>query len=219
MKLFTYDTSVFDFRKLLLDNFECSDLQNLHKQYNTWLPEEELSFSEESSTKFHEKFYEKLREPWNEFIDLYHSFIREHVSANVREGRSLLFQTLPSFRVHLPNEKAIHKVHYDGDEDHRHPPGEINVFLPMTDCLPNNTIWAESSPGKSDFSPMLLSYGEYAVWNGNECAHYNKSNTEELTRVSFDFRLLPKSKYDPNYKKTSYTSSTKFVIGEYYDEL
>ena len=219
MKLYSYDTDRFDFRKLLLDHFECSDLQNLHKEKEAWVPKEELTFSEESSTEFHKRFYEKLREPWHEFVDLYKSFMQEQISSHVCGDCNFLFQALPSFRVHLPHEKAIHKVHFDSDDDHRHPPGELNVFLPLTDCLENNTLWAESSPGKGDFKPMLLSYGEYAIWNGNECAHYNKSNTEELSRVSLDFRLLPRSKYDPDYKRESYTSSTKFLLGQYYDEL
>lgn len=219
MKIYTYDTTKFDFRKLLLEHFECDDLQKLHDRHSDWLPKEELSFSEESSTKFHKSFYEKLREPWSEFVKLYRSFIAEQISSHVCGDCDFIFQKLPSFRVHLPDEKAIHKVHYDSDEDHRHPLGELNVFLPMTKCLPNNTLWAESEPGKGDFSPMLLSYGEYAIWNGNECAHYNESNTEEKTRVSLDFRLMPTDRYDPNYSRESYTSTTKFLLGDYYDKL
>ena len=219
MKIYEYDTSRFDFRKLLLDHFGCSDLKNLHESHNEWVPKEKLIFSEESSTKFHKSFYNKLREPWTDFVELYRSFIGEEVTSHVCGDCKFIFQTLPSFRVHLPNEKAIHKVHFDSDEDHRHPPGELNVFLPMTECLPENTLWAESSPGKGDFSPMLLSYGQYAIWNGNECAHYNKSNTKQLTRASFDFRLMPMSMYDPNYARTSYTSTTKFLLGQYYDKL
>ena len=219
MKIYEYDTSRFDFRKLLLEQFKCSDLQKLHEVHSDWVPEKALTFSEESSTKFHKNFYEKLRDPWTEFVKLYRSFIGEQIGSHVCEDCNFIFQSLPSFRVHLPNEKAIHKVHFDSDDDHRHPPGELNVFLPMTNCLPNNTLWAESEPGKGDFSPMLLSYGQYAVWNGNECAHYNKSNTEELTRVSLDFRLMPTNKYDPSYDRTSYTSTTKFHLGQYYDKL
>ena len=219
MKIYTYDTTIFDFRKLLLEHFECSDLQKLHESHCDWVPKKELTFSEESKTLFHKNFYEKLSKPWSDFIELYRSFVEKQIASHVGGESKFIFQALPSFRLHLPNEKAIHKVHFDSDEDHRHPPGEKNVFLPMTDCLPNNTLWAESSPGKCDFSPMLLSYGEYAVWDGNKCAHYNKSNTEKLTRVSFDFRLLAKSDYDPTYERTSYTSSTKFILGEYYDEL
>ena len=61
MKIYTYDTTNFDFRKLLLDHFECSDLQRLHEAYSEWVPKEELTFSEESSTQFHKNFYDKLR--------------------------------------------------------------------------------------------------------------------------------------------------------------
>ena len=77
----------------------------------------------------------------------------------------------------------------------------------------------ESEPWKLDFKPIELDYGEYHMFNGNQCLHGNKPNKTNLTRVSFDFRIMPVSKYDSTWNVDSPTSHTKFVIGEYYKEL
>ena len=37
--------------------------------------------------------------------------------------------------------------------------------------------------------------------------------------MSFDFRTIPLSKYDPGYKETSESKSNKYILGEYYKEL
>ena len=129
------------------------------------------------------------------------------------------YQKWPSFRVHIPSDQAIHTWHCDGDPLHKHPPGEINFFLPLTKCYGTNTIWVESEPWKLDFKPIELDYGEYHMFNGNQCLHGNKPNKTNLTRVSFDFRIMPVSKYDPTWNVDSPTSHTKFIVGEYYKEL
>lgn len=218
MKIYQYDTNKYNFAFLLRQHFDCVDLAELHRTHFYWLPKKELSFLEESSTKFHGSFYSKLRSPWVEFIKVYKEFITDEISKQL-EFEDFLFQYLPSFRIHLPRQKVIHKTHYDSDVDHRHPEGEINIFLPLTDCLTTNTIWAESKPGKGDYSPMMLKYGEYAIWNGNKCSHSNKDNEEDKCRVSLDFRVLERSKYDEEAALSSVTSGKRFIIGEYYEEL
>ena len=49
----------------------------------------------------------------------------------------------------------------------------------------------------------------------NKCLHYNKINKTDITRVSFDFRIIPFSKYKDT-DKLSATNKTKFILGEYY---
>lgn len=218
MKIYQYDTKRYPFAFLLKEYFGCISLEDLHRTHPYWLPEGKISFLEESSTKFHKAFYSKLRSPWVEFVTIYKDFITGELSEQLG-FTDFLFQYLPSFRIHLPGQKVIHKTHYDSDVDHRHPEGEINIFLPLTDCLPTNTVWAESEPGRGDYSPMMLKYGEYAIWNGNKCSHSNKDNEEDKCRVSLDFRILERSKYDEKAALSSVTSGRKFIIGDYYEEL
>ena len=60
---------------------------------------------------------------------------------------------------------------------------EINFCLAITKMENTTAIWAETSPGKKDFSPMEIDYGEYFNFNGNKCTHGNKIN--EKTREKY----------------------------------
>jgi hypothetical protein len=171
----------------------------------------------ESSTKFHNTFYTKLNDNWTEFYELYDNFIHNEVTKLLDEP--FHYQKWPTFRVHIPNDQAIHTFHSDGDPLHKHPPGEINFFLPLTRCYGTNTIWVESQPMKLDFKPIELKYGQYSMFNGNQCMHGNKPNKTSLTRISFDFRIIPLSKYNPTWNTDSPTSHTKFSLGHYYTNL
>ena len=127
-----------------------------------------------------------------------------------------MFQITPSFRVHLPNNKAVSLWHYDSDPEHKHPDGEINFQIPLTRAFGTNAMWIESSPGNKNFAPIEMEHGQYAQFDGNKCTHGNKVNDTEITRISFDFRVLPFSKYDSNYEKTTGDLGKRFVIGQYY---
>ena len=183
-----------------------------------------VRFDNEVKTFFHEKFYEKLREPWSEFIEAYEAFIEKEI-APVYGGKSFVYQTTPSFRVHVPNNKAVSLWHYDSDERHLHPDGEMNFILPMTKAFDTSATWVETAPGKKDFVPLAMEYGEYAQFHGNKCLHGNKVNATGKTRVSFDFRVMKLEDYTPEKWDTESRSSerskagttkTKFVIGSYY---
>lgn len=47
--------------------------------------------------------------------------------------------------------------------------------------------------------------------------HGNKENKENYTRISFDFRIIPISKWnDEAEEKSSLANKIKFKIGDYY---
>ena len=48
-------------------------------------------------------------------------------------------------------------------------------------------------PGAGDFRPFELSVGEGMRFNGNECRHFTVPNDTDVTRVSIDFRVIPKA--------------------------
>ena len=139
--------------------------------------------------------------------------IKNEISLYFKED--FIYQSFPTFRIHIPNYKAIHQWHYDSDPIHKHPPWEINVQVPLTKMIKTQATWIESVPGLEDFSPMEMNYGEYVFFDGNRCKHGNKVNEEDRTRVSFDFRVMPLSKYT-GQSKSSVTSQKRFIIGEYY---
>ena len=170
----------------------------------------------DTHSHYHKTFYSALNNGWSEFTDVYKQFIRNEVFPLFKEENELIYQTLPSFRIQYPNAKAVTTIHCDSDQHHKHPIGELNILIPLTKMFDSSTVWMESLPNLGDFSSVNLAYGEWILWNGNRCRHYNLMNTEGHTRISLDFRVLPHVCYDSNYSKQTATTKQKFVIGEYY---
>ena len=214
MKIIKYEPEKYMFRELVSSVFDTSDLDKIHEKRGDLLPPEELCFENESRTKFHETFYKKLNSEWPAFINSYDAFVKNEIYPLFK--RKIVYQKTPSFRVHLPGNKAIHKWHWDSDEDHLHPEWEINFQIALTNIYNTNAMWVESVPGLRDYKPIEMKYGEFAAFDGNRCAHGNKSNKENKTRMSFDFRVIPYERYIED-GKASITSNKKFVIGEYYN--
>ena len=220
MRKFEYRPNDYGFAKIIADFFRVSSLEKLHLERKDLMPPKELNYENETKTKFHESFYGEFHKGWPDLEEAYFSFIKNEIP-KVYKG-DFIFQSFPSIRFHLPQDKAIHKWHYDSDEDHNHPDWEINFHLALTDISKTQSVWVESVPGLQDFRPMEMKYGEYYVFNGNKCQHGNKVNLTNSTRVSFDFRIMPMEKYkkiDDSLVKNSLTSKKKFKIGSYYSSL
>ena len=208
-----YDVEKYQFAKLISEAFGVDDLSGLHKLRSDLLPVDKLDFSTESKTKFHETFYKKLNSPWDEMHKAYTKFIQNEIAPYFEED--FIYQTFPTFRVHLPDDQAIHQWHYDSDPKHMHPQWEINIQIAITDMFNSSATWIESVPGLRDFQPMDIEYGEYVIFDGSRCMHGNKINEENKTRLSFDFRVMPIDKY-VHEGRNSVTSGRKFVVGDYY---
>ena len=221
MRKFSYDFSQYKFAELMAEAFkvDLDDLQNLHHlRPDLFANDPALTMQwpyNEADTLFHKEFYGFLNSDKGcSLYEEFDRFIKLEISNLFTE--SFVYQRFPSFRKCLPMSKAVTKWHCDSDNDHGHPEGEINFQIAITDIYGNNATWIESVPGFKDFQPIELKQGEFAVFNGNKCIHGNKTNDTGVTRLSFDFRVIPISKYDPNSGLTSATSTKKFVVGEYY---
>ena len=129
---------------------------------------------------------------------------------------NLVYQSKPTLRIHIPENMAVGEFHRD--RNYNHPIEEINFWVPITEAKNTNTIWIESDYDKKDFKPMNLDYGQYLIFDSG-LLHGNKLNSEKKTRVSFDFRIIPSSKWkDDKYKDfSSISKKKKFVIGDYYE--
>tara|TARA_E500000305_G_C4015393_1_gene235267 strand:+ start:823 stop:1497 length:675 start_codon:yes stop_codon:yes gene_type:complete len=214
----TYSINKYKWKEMIQDVFECDDLKNIHHLRKDLFPDKNVLSKpwplNENTTKFHQEFYSKLDNDWDDIKNSYELFIKNEIKPLFNE--EFLYQKFPTFRVNLPELKSVNKWHYDSDENHRHPDGEINFHIGITDCFDTNAIWVESEPRKEDFKPINVKYGEFAEFNGNKCTHGNKTNKTEVTRISFDFRVLPISKYKAGKNKTSVTINNKFEEGGYY---
>jgi len=139
--------------------------------------------------------------PWLDFIHVYNAFIDGVVvplCGGVSETKGIRCQNPPTIRVHMPSRKPTIPPHTDSDYD-AHQPGEINFWIPVTPVWGNNTLWTESEPGKEDFHPIEIGYGQILRFHGNRCTHFTKKNDTGATRVSFDFRAIPLVAYREDF--------------------
>eukprot|EP01100_Stratorugosa_tubuloviscum_P014694 TRINITY_DN7_c0_g1_i1.p1 TRINITY_DN7_c0_g1~~TRINITY_DN7_c0_g1_i1.p1 ORF type:complete len:240 (+),score=86.02 TRINITY_DN7_c0_g1_i1:83-802(+) len=210
---FNYDTTRFNFQNIIEKMLENNQLSKIHEI----VPESSLpgyvTFASDQATFFHRKFYASPH--FNEFIQLYQQFIKEVIAPQFVGEDEIIYQTRPTFRVHLPNNVAVGSKHKDSDYDH--PLYEVNFWLPVTNVCANNGFYVESEPNKGDFRPINdMQPGQILRFWGNQCLHYNNLNDTQNTRVSFDFRVIPKSLFRPK-ERIAVKSGLKFDIGGYYE--
>jgi hypothetical protein len=199
--VYTFSPETFDIRgavakALGLVSQDPAALRNIHIAAPD-LPQ--LTFEEDTRTKFHKQFYGSSEFP--ALVKLYKRLVQECILPALKEETGegeFLVQREPSFRVHLPNNTALGRLPADDekiglhcDADYNHPEDEINFVLTITGQYATNSFYVESQPGKGDYFPILLNYGEIFRFYGNRCRHYNRVNKTGVTRISLDFRVIP----------------------------
>jgi hypothetical protein len=210
-----FNTEKYNMYSTVENLFQC-DLSKLHTTSTQDYPVLTTDMlGKDSHTEFHKLFYSTLNNGWTELVDKYNLFIKEVISPYLHLNE-FLYQKYPTFRIHLPNNTAICIKHYDSDELHKHPKGEINFIYALTDMYDTNTIWVEKMPRLEEFLPIHLKLGECICFNGNICNHVNKINKTGKTRISFDFRILPLNYYNPDSLLQSVTTQSKYIEGGYY---
>ena len=216
----SYDINKYNFCNEIeqIFNVEAGELVNLHIHRRDLMPDHELNFENEVRTGFHSTFYGALNSDKGDSIKgVFENFVSDIIAPLFK--RSFVYQKFPSFRVHIPNNQAVHKWHYDSDENHKHPEWEINFQITATKMWDTNAMWLESVPGLGDFKPVEMDVGDFAIFYGNKCAHGNKQNETNKTRVSMDFRVIPYDKYNEssNLSSSVVGTNTKFAIEHYYN--
>lgn len=213
-----FDQKKFNFVKVVSDHFGC-ELKNIHNwtetKYNFFTPD---MLGKDTHTEFHKWFYKKLDTEWKELTETYDDFVREIILPYLNLDEALV-QVYPNFRVQLPDNVAVVVEHYDSDEKHHHPNGEINFIVALTDMFDTNTIWTEKNCRFRNFIPLEQKAGECTSFGGNTHTHFNKVNKTGQSRVSFDFRILPLNYYNPNTKLHSVTTKQHYVEGGYYKRV
>ena len=172
----------------------------------------------DQSTIWHQIFYDMIRKD-NLLNDTYIRFLKNVIKP--RYGEEIVYQKIPTFRVHLPGNVSVGEFHKDKhyrNVEWAEKVKETNYYVPLTKAYGTNTIWAETEEDKGDFKPFNSDYGECIEWNASNLTHGNKDNVTKNTRLSFDFRVIPKSRY---IDSSHLTINTKipFGIGGYYEVL
>jgi len=210
MKKIQYDITQYPFESIIKKLLSCEKLSYVH---DTWKSDYELfkDVATDCNTELHKYFYNNIDS--TNFYDVYVKFIDEQIRPLFDEP--IIYQKIPSFRVQLPNNVGVAAFHRD--RDYNHSTHEVNIFIPVTDAIGNNTIWVESEEDKADYMPMNTKLGEFVKWDGANLKHGNKINDTGMSRISFDFRVMPLSKYEDNARK-SVSVKTSMTLGEYWNE-
>ena len=210
---YRYDVKEFNFAKILREIFELNHLCLAHLKDNDYA--QFTSPGNDQRTNFHKAYYSLCGEN-TDFHNLYKQFLVKVCAVFNKSVTDFIFQRIPTFRIQLPNNFAVGEFHRD--RDYQHFSKEINVFLPLTAAFDTNTIWCESKEEAEDYKPINVYYGDFVIFDGANLKHGNYPNATGLTRISVDFRLIPKELYYDRIE-TSVSSHTKLDKEHYYMEL
>ena len=227
-QIYNYDTNKHQFIEYMTKLYNTDKLEELHilsKDYNDLGTENNVLTDRE--TDLHKIFYHNIKND-DKFKTMYCSFIRDIYDFFFPEEECLIYQSFPSIRFQFEGNVTV-PPHCDSDSLGNHPIGEKNFLIPITRMINTNSLHIETEPGKKDFQPIELKYGEVFYFNGNKCVHYNKKNEENFLRISFDFRILCLqdylnyiNNYNITYTKprdpfnTSNRQPQRMLIGGYY---
>lgn len=192
--------------RLVGDHFG-HELETLHKAFRE--PIERLQVGKDQQTPAHKHFYGIGEEFFGEYDRLVRFVLGD-------AAPDFLYQKIPTFRVHLPGNVATGGFHRDAD--YNHDEAELNYLVPLTSMYGTNSVWLESAVGKRDFHPVRMSVGEVLKFHGACLEHGSVSNDTGRTRVSFDFRVLPKTAYRETGKRTI-NKGVEFKLGGYWAEV
>src|SRR5690606_14485910 len=103
-----------------------------------------LSREQDQSTHWHKLYYNKFA---TELYDTYLQLVKNIASRLSFD--EIIYQKIPTFRVHLVGNLGVGEWHRD--RDYNHDSNELNFWMPFTDTYDTNTIWMESAEGVEDF--------------------------------------------------------------------
>jgi perosamine synthetase len=226
-KVFTYDIHKYNFRKYLEGLYETNDLENIDaisEDYQKFLRGEYTNL-ENKETDLQKKFYADIKTR-DEYKRLYISLVKDIFETFFPNEKALVYQSFPSIRFQFKQNIAV-PAHCDSDHLGKHPLGEKNFLLPITEMKKSTRLFIESEPKKGDYQGVDLVPGELFYFNGNTCIHKNETNVEDFVRISFDFRVLTLEDYKRYILDTEITQTNprdidkerkpvKMLVGGYY---
>lgn len=211
--LHKYNIAHYPFKALLCNLIDTTDLEHIHELGGF----ENLGNTpgNDNNSFWHRRFYDRMKD--SHFINCYLYFIANEITKHFDEG--IIYQKYPTVRFQIPNGKGVAGYHID--TEYNHPAEETNIWLPFTHAKDSASIYIESEPGKKDYTPQDVKYGEYIMFAGGKLSHGNEINTTSETRVSIDMRVIPISKYRPSDMKGLAYGKIRSTEGEnaYYGML
>lgn len=201
---------VLELRDSLASRFNVRQLEKLHliTDYDLFKREND------QSTIWHKLFYDYTT--LLVFKKWYTKFIRDEVLPVLGDEDGLIYQTTPTFRVHLVGNRAVGEFHTD--RTYGHSDQEINCWLPLTEARNFNTVWVEKTKGLNRVEPIDVAFGQMLVFDGVSFLHGNMVNSDSNTRVSMDFRVVPARQFVAQ-EEQSINTGMKFQVGDYFSYM
>lgn len=201
-RLLHYDTARYPLAAMVEAHFE-HPLTLLHALSSG--PIARLEVGCDQQTEFHAHFY-TIGTP---FYGVYRAFVKSLLDT----PGDYLYQKIPTFRVHLPGNVATGGFHRDAD--YNHPIAELNYLVPLTPMEGTSSVWIETAPNADDCYPVRAVVGDVLRFHGAVLTHGSVPNESGRTRVSFDFRILPKVAYHETDLRTV-NQGRRLILGDYY---
>lgn len=213
---YDYTHPLDDLHKLLESSFFTLDQKQYHKHLHEW--------TKDRNSIFVKRFHEYV-DKYTHFNETYYEFIRKNILPLFPEETHIVVQKTPNIRFSLPDNAAIGYdkkdpdniigLHCDSDFGHHHT--EMNFIIPITPMFQSNSIYHETHPESNtnplDFENLTLETNVFAQAYFNKIHHCNRINKTGKTRISFDIRVIPYSKYQNHLEEFK---GTKFELGNYY---
>ena len=226
-KVYTYNMNKYNFREYLEKLYATNDLEHidrLSEDYQQFLVGEYNSL-ENKETDIQKKFYNDIKTR-DEFKRLYVSMIKDIHENYFPNENAIVYQSFPSIRFQFKQNITVPE-HCDSDDLGKHPIGEKNFLIPITEMKRSTRLFIESEPKMRDFQGIDLDIGEILYFNGNKCIHKNEINIEDYVRISFDFRVVTLEDYKNYVMKNDITQTNprdvdkerkpvKMLVGGYY---
>jgi len=135
---------------------------------------------------------------------------------NIYQIHDWAIQRYPSIRVQFPGNISVYEFHRDSTYNHLL--GEINHFLAITDCNSPACLYVEQHLGWADYKPLELHSGQSAILNTSIYEHGDIPNSESTTRISIDFRAIPRDVLLNNsaFNAKSPTKEKSFSLQDYF---
>jgi hypothetical protein len=197
-----------------------TDLTQEEKEYHRHLHE----WRKDRDSIFVKKFHEFVDKN-TIFNETYYHFLRTQILPLFPNETKIVVQKTPNIRFSLPENAAIgfdpkdpdNIVGLHCDNDFGHHETEMNFVVPITSMFDTNSIYYEphlnSNIDPLQFENLILHKYEFVQAYFNKIRHCNRINKTNKTRISFDIRVIPYSKYQENL---SDFKGTKFELGKYY---
>lgn len=182
------------------------------------------------------------------FAELYERLLAEVVVPQLGLGPAHVQRT-PTFRVFFPHAPGYPgPTSYHTDLQIGHNPREVNVFVPLVPCEGTRSLLFADLPASLDLlrahgwdlgafaqaartdaaciarleqvcRPLQVDLGDVVVFD-SRCVHAGPHNRTELTRVTFDVRLLPAADHagQRNVYRGLGRRRACFLPGQYFTE-